>query len=71
MTTTKPAAGIDFHGGVVPDPHEHAWLGFTLDEREEVAAATFQQRYGRPPEFVFESRGNLLVGPLPATEMML
>jgi hypothetical protein len=55
--------GLEFYGGP-PDPREHAWMGFTLDEREEAAAAAFQRRYGRPPEFVFESRGNLLCGPI-------
>lgn len=54
---------LAFYGGP-PDPHEYAWMGFTIDTREEVAATAFQRRYGRPPEFVFESRGNLLCGPI-------
>lgn len=61
MTTDN---GLDLRSGI-PDPGEHSWIGFTLDEREESAAATFQKRYGRQPEYVFESRGLLLVGPIP------
>lgn len=49
-----------------PDPAGHAWHAFTLDTKEDDAAASFQRRYGTVPEFVFESRGLLLVGPIPA-----
>ena len=48
-----------------PDPAGHAWRAFTLDHDERDAAAAFQRRYGAPPEFVFESRGLLLAGPVP------
>lgn len=48
-----------------PDPAGHAWRAFTLDTREEEAAGSFERRYGFPPEYVFESRGLLLVGPVP------
>ena len=48
-----------------PDPAGHVWRAFTLDTPEEHAAGVFLRRYGRPPEFVFESRGNLLCGPIP------
>lgn len=61
MTTQT---SLEFYGGP-PDPHDSMWMGFTLDTREEAAATAFQNRYGRPPEFVFESRGNLLCGPIP------
>ena len=47
-----------------PDPAGHVWRAFTLDTPEEEAAAAFLRRYGRPPEFVFESRGLLLCGPI-------
>lgn len=54
-----------------PDPHEVAYFGWSLDDPrdqhpEEAASAAFARRYGRPPEFVFETIGNnLLVGPIP------
>ena len=48
-----------------PEPAGHAWRAFTLDTPEEEAAAVFARRYGRNPEFVFESRGLLLCGPVP------
>ena len=48
-----------------PDPAGHVWRAFSLDTPEEEAAAAFLRRYGRNPEFVFESRGNLLCGPIP------
>lgn len=41
-------------------------MGFTLDHDENSAAAIFSRRHGQPPEFVFESHGNLLCGPIPA-----
>jgi hypothetical protein len=56
--------GLDFYAGS-PDPAGHAWRAFTLDTKEEEAAAAFLRRYGRTPEFVFESRGLLLAGPIP------
>lgn len=49
-----------------PDPAGHAWRAFSLDTPKEEAAAAFLRRYGRNPEFVFESRGLLLCGPIPA-----
>lgn len=49
-----------------PDPVGHTWHAFTLDTKEKEAAGAFLRRYGRPPEFVFESRGNLLCGPIPS-----
>lgn len=48
-----------------PDPAGHAWRAFTMDTREEDAAGSFERRYGVPPEYVFESKGILLVGPVP------
>ena len=54
-----------------PDPAGHTWHAFSLDTKEEEAADAFVRRYGRPPEFVFESRGNLLCGPIPASEVLL
>ena len=48
-----------------PDPAGHVWRAFSLDTPEEEAAAAFLRRYGRMPEFVFESRGLLLCGPIP------
>jgi hypothetical protein len=48
-----------------PDPHNHYWRGFTLDHDEAEASAAFTARYGQPPAYIFESRGVLLVGPVP------
>lgn len=53
-----------------PDPAGHAWRAFTLDTPEEEAAATFLRRYGRNPEFVFESRGLLLCGSIPSEVLL-
>lgn len=50
---------------VAPDPAGHAWRAFTLDTREEDASGSFESKYGRPPEYVFECKGLLLVGPVP------
>ena len=55
---------LDFYSGP-PDPAGHVWRAFSLDTPEEEAAAAFLRRYGRMPEFVFESRGLLLCGPIP------
>lgn len=60
---------LDFYAGP-PEPGDRFFMAFTFDHDEEGAAAVFLRRYGRPPEFVFESRGNLLVGPIP-TEVLL
>ena len=61
MTTSQPS----LLQNLPPDPADHAWRAFTLDTAEEAAAAAFLRRYGRQPEFVFESRGLLLCGPIP------
>jgi hypothetical protein len=62
MTTTQSS----LFERSAPSPTEAAYRCFSLDTKEEIAAAAFQQRYGQPPEFVFESYGNLLCGPIPA-----
>ncbi len=59
-----PQLPLDFYSGP-PDPGDRFFMAFTLDTPEEHAAGVFARRYGRPPEFVFESRGNLLCGPIP------
>ena len=64
MEQPKPQLPLDFYSGP-PDPGDRFYLAFTLDTPEEHAAGVFARRYGRPPEFVFESRGNLLCGPIP------
>ena len=56
--------GLDFYAGP-PSPGDRFFMAFTLDHDEGAAAVVFARRYGRPPEFVFESRGNLLCGPIP------
>lgn len=60
----KPQLALEFYSGP-PDPGDRFFMAFTLDHDEGAAAVVFARRYGRPPEFVFESRGNLLVGPIP------
>lgn len=64
-TTSIPQPSL-FDQGTPPDPHDHAFRGFTLDTTEDEAAASFQRRYGRPPEYIVEALGILLVGPIPA-----
>lgn len=44
---------------------DFAWQCFTSDTSAEDAAARFQDRHGRPPEYILESLNNLLVGPVP------
>lgn len=65
-TGVMPAAqiGLDFYSGP-PDPGDRFFMAFSLDHDEGAAAVVFARRYGRQPEFVFESRGNLLCGPIP------
>ena len=48
-----------------PSPADAPYQAFTLDTREDVAAEIFRSRYGQHPEFVFESNGLLLCGPVP------
>lgn len=60
----NPQLALDFYA--TPDPAGHTWRAFTLDTAAEEAAAVFLLRYGTHPEFVFESRGLLLAGPIPA-----
>ena len=67
MTTDQ--MGLEFYASP-PDPAGHSWRAFTLDTPEEEAAAAFLRRYGRPPEFVFESRGLLLCGPVPSEVLL-
>ena len=59
---SQPA--FEFYSGS-PDPAGHLWHAFALDTPKEAAAVVFLRRYGRNPEFVFESRGLLLCGPVP------
>lgn len=42
------------------------WLAFSLDHSEDDAARCFQQRYGKPPRYITENLGLLLVGPIPS-----
>jgi len=46
---------------------DFTWQAFTPDTSEEIAAARFQDRHGRPPEYILESLNNLLAGPIPVT----
>lgn len=49
-----------------PDLTQGLWRGFTADHDEAEAAQSFEQRYGKPPEYIVEDRGVLFVGPIPA-----
>ena len=55
-----------------PDPRGAVWLAFTGDHNEDDAAKVFTLRYGRPPRYVFDGLGGLLlVGPVPEGTVML
>ena len=43
----------------------HTWLAFSKDSSEETVRAAFRARYGREPETVGISLGNVLAGPVP------
>ena len=60
----KSQLPLDFYSGP-PDPGDRFFMAFSLDHDEGAAAVVFERRYGRNPEFVFESRGLLLAGPIP------
>lgn len=49
-----------------PEMGSATWLAFTPEHNEDAAAATFVSRFREPPEFIFESRGLLLAGPIPS-----
>lgn len=42
------------------------WLAFSLDHSEDDAARRFHERYGKPPRYITENLGLLLVGPIPS-----
>ncbi len=48
------------------DLQRRHWRGYTRDTDEAEAARLFTDRYGAPPEFIVESKGILLAGPIPA-----
>lgn len=51
-------------GGALDDAY---WLAFTGDHDPAAAAAVFVRRYGRPPAYVVDGLGGLLlVGPIPS-----
>jgi hypothetical protein len=49
---------------MTPDP-ERFYVCFELADDEEEAARKFEARYGQPPDFIFDSKGLLFVGPIP------
>ena len=63
-TQPREQLELEFYAGP-PDPAGHTWHAFTLATPEEEAAAVFLRRYGRQPEFVFDSHNLLLCGPVP------
>lgn len=64
MTTPKPQLALDFYASP-SSPGDALFLGFTPDHDENDAARVFLRRYGRQPQYLFESRGLRLVGPIP------
>ena len=44
---------------------QHTWLAFTSNTPEDEARKVFRARYGREPETVGVSLGNVLAGPVP------
>jgi len=47
-----------------PDPHTYKYICVTASTNEEEAAAKFAEKYGRPPQYIFEEYGNLWLGPV-------
>jgi hypothetical protein len=45
------------------------WRGFSPDTPEEEARRVFRIRYGREPEYVGFSKGNVLAGPVSDLEV--
>ena len=41
------------------------YLAFSIRTDEEAATARFIERFGQPPEFIFEDGIMLLLGPIP------
>jgi hypothetical protein len=41
------------------------YLAFSADADWELAAERFEAKYGSPPQYIFTSKGLLLVGPIP------
>lgn len=54
-----------FDGDALHVARARSWLGFTGDHDKLDAARSFVLRYGQRPCYVLESRGLLLVGPIP------
>lgn len=48
------------------DLQRRSWRAFTRDHNEADASRLFTERYGRPPEYIIEAKGILLLGPVPA-----
>lgn len=46
-------------------PEGAAYRAWTSEVDEHLAAASFRERYGLEPEYIFESRRLLLLGPVP------
>lgn len=45
------------------------WQVFSIDHDTDDAAAVFERRHGRPPEYVLPHKDNLWLGPVPGEEM--
>lgn len=50
------------------DVNNHVWLAFSRPTSEEQARIAFRARYGRDPELIGISLGNVLAGPVPQEE---
>ncbi len=67
--TTKVKVGNEYiasEGLTPPSPTEHFYMAFPARTSEEAAAKRFTELHGHPPAWLFDSRGNLLAGPVPA-----
>jgi hypothetical protein len=67
--TTKVKVGNEYivsEGLTPPSPTEHFYMAFPIKTDEDAAAKRFAELHGHPPAWIFDSRGLLLAGPVPA-----
>lgn len=50
---------------------KYTWLAFSRDTTEATARAVFRAKFGREPETVGLSLGNVLAGPVPSKRAAL
>ena len=59
---------VSSEGLTPPSPTEYFYLAFPIKTDEDAAARRFAELHGQPPAWIFDSRGLLLAGPVPARE---